>query len=98
MVAVSLKKNPILLIHLNDVNWKKQKVTECGRLRSKVKTHLLQRCALIKFHVRGAQNTRDQITSDIEGLNARDHIALCAFHSFLVEVQTNAAYIYATHA
>ena len=34
----------------------------------------------------------------IEGPNARDQIALCAFHSFLVEVQTNAGNIYATHA
>ena len=30
--------------------------------------------------------------------NARDHITFCAFHSFLVEVQTNAGNIYATHA
>ena len=28
----------------------------------------------------------------IEGPNARDQIALCAFHSILVEVQTNAGY------
>ena len=33
-----------------------------------------------------------------EGPNARGQIALCAFHSFLVEVQTNAGYINATHA
>ena len=58
---------------------------------------LLQLCALRKFHVTDGQNTRDQITSD-EGPNARDQIALCAFHSFLVEVQTNAGNIYATHA
>ena len=30
--------------------------------------------------------------------NARDHITFCAFHSFLVEVQTNAGNIHATHA
>ena len=41
--------------------------------------------ALRKFHV-------------IEGLNARDQIAFYAFHSFLVEVQTNAGYICAKHA
>ena len=32
----------------------------------------------------------------IEGQNARDQIALCAFHSLLVEVQTNAGYIHVT--
>ena len=41
--------------------------------------------ALCKFHV-------------IEGQNARDQIALFAFHSFLVEVQTNVCYVHATHA
>ena len=30
---------------------------------------------------------------EIEGSNVRDQIALCAFHSFLVEVQINAGYI-----
>ena len=40
--------------------------------------------ALRKFHV-------------IEGQNARDQIAFYAFHSFLVEVQTNAGYICAKH-
>ena len=34
----------------------------------------------------------------IESPNARDQIALCAFHSFLVQVQTNAGYIHATLA
>ena len=34
----------------------------------------------------------------IEGPNARDQIAFYAFHSFLVEVQTNAGYIHATLA
>ena len=41
--------------------------------------------ALCKFHV-------------IEGQNARDQIAFFAFHSFLVEVQTNAGYKCAKHA
>ena len=41
--------------------------------------------ALCKFYV-------------IEGQNARDQIAFFAFHSFLVEVQTNAGYICAKHA
>ena len=31
----------------------------------------------------------------VEGRNERDQIAFCAFHSFLVEVQKNAANIYA---
>ena len=34
----------------------------------------------------------------LEGPNARDQIALFAFHSLLVEVQTNAGYIHATRA
>ena len=34
----------------------------------------------------------------VEGPNARDQIAFCAFHLFLVEVQTNADYIHATNA
>ena len=34
----------------------------------------------------------------IEGPNARDQIAFCALHSFLVEVQTKAEYIHATRA
>ena len=42
-----------------------------------------------------SQNTRDQITSE-KSPNARDQIAFCAFHSFSVEVQTNAGYIHET--
>ena len=68
---------------------------KCGRQRSRVKTLLLHRCALRKFHVTNSQNTRDQITSDT---NARDQIELGAFLSFLVEVQMNAGYIHVTHA
>ena len=34
----------------------------------------------------------------VEGGNAWDQIAFCVFHLFLVEVQTNAGYIHATHA
>ena len=34
------------------------------RLQLKVKTHLVKRCALRKFHVIDGQNTRDQIASD----------------------------------
>ena len=41
--------------------------------------------ALRKFHV-------------IEGQNARDQVAFFAFHSFLVEDQTNAGYICVKHA
>ena len=43
------------------------------------------------------QNTHDQISSD-QDANASNQIASCAFHSFLVEVQTNPGYIHATHA
>ena len=34
----------------------------------------------------------------IESPNARDQIAFCSFHSFLVEVQANASYIHVAHA
>ena len=34
----------------------------------------------------------------IKGPNARDQIGFCTFHSFLVEVQSNAGYIHRTHA
>ena len=34
----------------------------------------------------------------VEGRDAHDQIAFCAFHSFLMEVQTNAGNIHATHA
>ena len=37
---------------------------EYGRQQSKVKTLLLQRCALRKFRVTYGQKTRDQITND----------------------------------
>ena len=33
-----------------------------------------------------------------EGRDASDQIALCTFHSFSVEVQMNAGYIYGAHA
>jgi len=72
-------------------------VTECGRQRSKVKGVLLQHCVLPKFHVTKVK-TRVIRLRIIEGSNARDQIALCAFQTFLVEVQTNAGYIHATHA
>ena len=47
-------------------------IRKCGRQRSKVKMRLLYRCALRNFH----------------SPNAGDQIEFCAFHSFLVEVQT----------
>ena len=53
---------------------------------------LVQRCALRKFHVTDGQNTRDQITSDRRSKRAWSS-AFCAFHTFLVEVQTNAGHI-----
>ena len=48
------------------------------------------------------KKTRDQIRvirlRAIEGPNVRDQIAFCAFHTFLLEVQTNAGYIHVMHA
>ena len=51
---------------------------------------LLKRCALRKFRLTDGQNTRVIRLRVIEGLNARDQGAFYAFHTFLVEVQTNA--------
>ena len=42
--------------------------------------------------------TRVIILRVIANSNARDQIAFCAFHSFLVEVQMKAGYIHVTHA
>ena len=75
---------------------------ECGRQRSVTCdqaffTLLLHRSALREFHVTDSQNTRDQITRDRMS-KGECQIAFCLFHSFLVEVQTNAGYIHATHA
>ena len=53
-----------------------------------------KRCALRNFPMTDGQ-TRVVRWYMIEGPNARD--SNCAFHSFLVEVQTNAGYIHATH-
>ena len=56
---------------------------------------LLQCCALHKFHV-----TEDQNTCDQSRRGRSEEIAFCAFHSYLVEVPTNAGYIHvhAVHA
>ena len=58
----------------------------------------LKRFCSNAFHVRQMVKTRVIRLRVIEGSNTRNQIALCAFHSFLVEVQTNAGYIHATHA
>ena len=42
--------------------------------------------------------TRMFILRVIEGPSTHDQTAFSAFHTFLVEVQTNAGYIHATHA
>ena len=42
--------------------------------------------------------TRVIILPGVEGQNPHDQTAFCAFHSFLMEVQTSAVHIHATHA
>ena len=54
---------------------------------------LLQRCALREFHVTDSKTSVTRLRV-IEGSNALDQIAFCTFHTFVVEVQTNAGYIY----
>ena len=62
------------------------------------------RYALRKFHVTvffffwPIDKPRAIRLLGIEGQNARDQIAFFVSHSFLVEVQTNAGYLHATHA
>ena len=53
-----------------------------GKINAKLKTILLQCCALCNFQV-----IRLIVT---EGLNKLDQIAFSVFHTFLVEVQVNA--------
>ena len=60
-----------------------QRLRRCARRRSKVKPLLLHGCGLHKFHVTDVQNTPN-LLQVIEGPNARDKIALSAFHLFLV--------------
>ena len=60
-------------------------------------TLLLHCCALRKFHVTDSQTHVIKLRV-IEGPKVHDQIAFCAFHSFLVEVQTDAGYMHATHA
>ena len=64
----------------------------------KVKTLLLQHCALCsKFHV--IEGHKQVISLGVtEGPNVRDQIVFCAFYSMLMAVQINAGYIHATHA
>ena len=54
---------------------------ECGQ-RSRVKTLLLQRCALHKFHVTNDQNARDQITRVIKLRSVKSYYGswFCALH------------------
>ena len=55
----------------------------------KVKTLLLQRCALRRFHVADNIIKTSVISLQvIESPNARDQIGFYALHSFIVEVQT----------
>ena len=59
-----------------------QRLRSAGDNDRKVKTLLLQRCALRKFHVRVTvgQNTRDQITSDRRSKRAWSKCVLCIPH------------------
>ena len=53
--------------------------------------------ALHKFHKTDGQKSMIRLRV-IEGPNVHDQILFCTFHTFVVEVQTNAGYIHATHA
>ena len=93
-VIIESKTGNYILIKSQD----KLVITKGYGVRATTIEGLLQCCALRKS-VTDGRNTRDQITSDIEGSFARDENAFCAFRTFLVEVQTNTGYhIHATHA
>ena len=68
----------------------------CGRQRSKVKTLCSNAVLCVSFTWQMVKTSVIRLQV-IEGPNARD-LAFCVFHSFLVEVQTNAGYTHATHA
>ena len=68
---------------------KSPKVTECVRQRSKVKTLLLKRFALGKFHVIDDQNTREDMTSDRRSEPAWSQISFEGCNSFLTKLPTS---------
>ena len=65
-----------------------------GRLKRFFPITVLQ-CALHAFQIVKTRVIRLRV---IEDPNTRDQITFCIFHSFFVEVQTNAGYIHVTHA
>ena len=62
-----------------------------------VKMLLHHHCALRKFHVTDVK-TRVIRLQVIVGPDVHDQGVFCAFHTFLVVVQTNTGYMRATHA
>ena len=59
------------------------------------KAQLLQRRALPTFHLTDVRSKHSRIRRrGVQGRNARDQIAFCAHHTFLM----NAGYVHATHA
>ena len=66
--------------------------------RVRVKTIEGQNAVLCVGFTKQMVKTRVITLRGVEGRDARDQIALCASHSFLVEVQTDADEIHATHA
>ena len=69
---------------------------EYGRQRSKVKRFCSNAVSALRRFLM-AKTCMIRLPG-VEGRNARDKSAFCAFHSFLVEFQTKAGYIHATHA
>ena len=54
-----------------------RRLRECRPDRSKVKTLLLQRCALCNFHLVEGQNARDQVTTDKRFKRSSSEFILC---------------------
>ena len=69
-----------------------QRLGLCGRQRSEVKTLLLQRCALRKFHVTDGQNTRDQTTRGRRSKRSWSICVLCI--PFILSKSSNESWLH----
>ena len=73
------------------------KGTECRRQHGRSKRFSYNAVLCVSFMSQMVKTCVVRVQG-VECRNARDQIAFCVFHSFLVEVQTKAGYIHATHA
>ena len=72
------------------------RLRECRPDRSKVKTLLLQRCALCKFHVVEGENARNQVTTDKTFKRSSSEFILCI--SLTLSRSLNECWLHSNHA